>query len=65
MLENYYTETEVSKILNKTIASLRCDASRRKGAPRTKLGKRILYRKKTFDEWLAKHEIDFDKLRQK
>ncbi|MFT7086672.1 MAG: hypothetical protein ACJAZX_000085 [Rickettsiales bacterium] len=63
-LENYYTEEEVSKILDKTIATLRADACRRKGAPRTKLGKRILYRIDAFNSWIMKHETDFDKLRK-
>ncbi len=63
-LDDYYTEEEVSKILNKTIPTLRTDASRRKGAPRTKLGKRILYRIDAFNEWIRKHETDFDKIRK-
>lgn len=63
-LENYYTEEEVAKILDKTIATLRADACRRKGAPRTKLGKRILYRIDAFNNWIMKHETDFDKLRK-
>jgi hypothetical protein len=63
ILENYYTEGEVSKILDKTIATLRADACRKKGAPRTKLGKRILYRIDAFDGWIMNQETDFDKLR--
>jgi hypothetical protein len=61
-LSKYYTEEQVSEILNKTIPSLRVDACKRKGAPRTKIGKRILYRIDAFNAWLEKHETDFDKL---
>ena len=39
LLSQYYTEEEVAEFLNKTINSLRADASRRKGAPRTVIGK--------------------------
>lgn len=63
-LENYYTEQEVAEILNKTISSLRTDASRRKGAPRTRVGKLILYKKDSFEKWLESKEIDFDELRE-
>jgi hypothetical protein len=62
--EGYYSEEEVSKLLKKTIPSLRCEASRRKGAPRTKLGKLILYKKNSFEKWLESHEINFEKLRR-
>ena len=57
----YYTEVEVAKFLDKSVASLRADACRRKSAPRTKIGKRILYKKESFDAWIAKKEIDFSK----
>jgi len=63
-LENYYTEEEVAKILNKSISTLRADACRRRGAPRIKLGRRILYRIDAFNNWIMKHETDFDKLRR-
>jgi hypothetical protein len=63
ILENYYTEGEVSKILDKTIATLRADACRKKGAPRTKLGNRILYRIDAFNSWIMKHETDFYELK--
>jgi Helix-turn-helix domain len=62
--EGYFSEEEVSRLLNKTIPSLRSEASRRKGAPRTKLGKRILYKKSSFENWLESHEINFEKLRR-
>ncbi len=63
-LENYYTEQEVAKILNKTIATLRADACRKKGAPRTKLGKRILYRIDAFNNWIIGQEINFDQIQE-
>ena len=62
--EGYFSEEEVSKLLNKTIPSLRSEASRRKGAPRTKLGKLILYKKNSFEKWLESHEVNFEKLRR-
>ncbi len=60
----YYSEEEVAALLNKSIASLRSEASRRKGAPRTKLGKLILYKKDSFEKWLESHEINFQTLRR-
>ncbi|MDX2083164.1 MAG: helix-turn-helix domain-containing protein [Rickettsiales bacterium] len=60
----YYSEEEVAALLNKSIASLRSEASRRKGAPRTKLGKLILYKKESFEKWLDSHETNFQTLRR-
>jgi hypothetical protein len=62
--ELYYTEEEVASFLNKTVFSLRSDASRRKGAPRTKLGRKILYKKSSFMQWMSKRETDFDVVRK-
>ena len=64
LLDNYYTEQEVAFFLNKKISSLRCEASRRKGAPRIKVGKKILYKKESFERWLSGNEIDFQKIRK-
>jgi hypothetical protein len=62
--ENFYTEQEVADFLNKKIASLRSEASRRKGAPRIKVGKKILYKKDSFESWLVRQETDFQKIRK-
>jgi hypothetical protein len=62
--QGYLSEQEVADFLNKTVASLRCEASRRKGAPRTKLGKLILYKKDSFEKWMSSHETNFEKLRR-
>lgn len=62
--DGYYTEEEVAALLHKTIQSLRSEASRRKGAPRTKLGKLILYKKDSFEKWLISHETNFQTLRR-
>ena len=62
--EGYYSEKEVASLLRKTIPSLRSEASRRKGAPRTKLGKLILYKKDSFEKWMTSHETNFEKLRR-
>jgi len=61
-LDSYYTEEEISEFLNKTISSLRTDACRRRGPPRTKIGKRILYHRNSFSIWLDAHEINYDEL---
>ena len=57
LLSKYYTEEEVAEFLNKTINSLRADASRRKGAPRTVIGKRVLYNKNSFEAWILEKEV--------
>ena len=59
ILSQYYTEEEVAQFLNKTINSLRADASRRKGAPRTVIGKRVLYNKNSFEAWILEKEVRF------
>jgi hypothetical protein len=56
-LSQYYTEEEVAEFLGKTINSLRADASRRKGAPRTVIGKRVLYNKNSFEAWILEKEV--------
>ena len=64
LISKYYTEEEVAEFLNKTINSLRADACRRKGAPRTTIGKRILYNKNSFEAWILKREVRFEELRK-
>ena len=61
--DDFLTEEETASILNKTIASLRADASRRKGPPRIRVGKRVLYRKSQLEKWLTEHECDFASFR--
>lgn len=61
---DYYTEEEVAYIFNKTVATLRSDAARRKGPPRTKMGRTIFYNKESLKKWMGEHEIDFDQLRR-
>ncbi len=61
-LEGYYTEMEVASMLDKKTSSLRSDASRRRGAPRTKIGKRVFYKKASFHKWLESHEVNFDNM---
>jgi hypothetical protein len=63
LISQYYTEEEVAEFLNKTINSLRADASRRKGAPRTVIGKRVLYNKNSFEAWILEKEVRFENLR--
>jgi len=65
ILDNYFTEQEVAIILNKKVSSLRTEAARRKGAPRIRVGNKILYKKDSFERWLAGHEIDYQKIRKR
>ena len=64
LLSKYYTEEEVAEFLGKTINSLRADASRRKGAPRTVIGKRVLYNRNSFEAWILEKEVRFENLRK-
>ena len=59
----FYTEEEVGNFLNKKVDTLRQDASRRKGPPRVRVGRRVFYRIDAFNNWLVNHEADFDTLR--
>ena len=64
LISKYYTEAEVAEFLGKTVNSLRADASRRKGAPRTVIGKRVLYNKSSFEAWILDKEVRFENLRK-
>lgn len=54
--DSFVTEAEVAAATGVTIVTLRCWASRRIGPARTKLGKQILYRVKSLNEWAAAKE---------
>lgn len=57
ILQEYYSEEEMAQILDKTVGTMKADHSRNGAVPpRTKLGKKILYNKKSFEEWLKNQE---------
>jgi len=56
-----WTEQQAADFLGKTVNTLRHDASRRRGPPRIKNGKQVLYRAKAVLEWLEVQEVDPDK----
>ncbi len=59
-LSGYYTEEEVSQTTGKAISTLRSDAARRKGPPRTVINRKIYYRIEAFQEWLLAQERNFE-----
>lgn len=61
----YYTEAEWAEMLGVTIPTLRAQASRRRGAPRTRIGRRVLYRIDACQSWLRAREKDFDQDRDR
>ena len=54
--EGYYSEEQVAALLGKAVSSLRGDQSKRKGPPKTKLGRKVIYSKESFEEWLKQKE---------
>lgn len=61
--EGYFTEEEMARLLNLTVATLRPYHSKGKNnvPPRTKIGQTILYNKDSFDLWLKSKEQNYDK----
>ena len=64
-LSGYYTEEEVSRITGKAVSTLRSDAARRRGPPRTVINRRVYYRTEAFQKWLRAQERDFGTRRDK
>lgn len=58
-LAGYYTEAEVSRLTGKAISTLRSDAARRKGPPRTVINRKVYYRVCAFKKWLVAQEQNF------
>jgi excisionase family DNA binding protein len=54
----YLSEAEAARQLAVTVATLRTWASRRREPPRTKVGRRVLYRASALQEWLLAQERD-------
>ena len=53
----YWTEEETAKFLNKSVSTLRSLASRRKGPPRIKNGKAVIYKMASVTAWLDAREV--------
>ncbi len=58
--EQFLTEAETAALLGVEVVTLRSNASRRKGPPRTKCGNKILYRQAPLLAWLKSREIDVE-----
>ena len=64
-LPGFYTEQEVAMMLGTSVRTLRNNAARQKGPPRTVVNRRVFYRATAFDEWLRSQERDFGTRRDK
>jgi hypothetical protein len=56
LLDDYLTELECAHALDMAPITLAIWRMQRKGPPVTRIGRRILYRKKSLREWLAAQE---------
>lgn len=61
--EGYRSEEEQARIMDVTISTLRIMAVRRRGPPRVKRGRQILYRMQAYEKYLLALEVDYDNLR--
>ena len=61
----YVAEQDLAEALGMKAATLRWQAARRKGPPRTVAGHFISYRVGAFRRWLLEHERDFADARSK
>jgi DNA-binding transcriptional MerR regulator len=59
-MEGYFTESETAEKLGVAVHTLRVWACRRKGPPRTKVGRSLFYRANSLHAWLAGHETSFE-----
>ena len=60
----YWTKAETAKFLNKSVSTLRSLASRRKGPPRIKNGKAVIYKVASVTAWLDAREVAPEKVRR-
>ena len=65
MLPGFYTEHEVAAMLSTSVRTLRNNAARRTGPPRTVVNRRVYYRIEAFQKWLLEQERDFEAQREK
>ena len=63
-IEGYLTEEATAAMLDVEIATLRSWSARRKGPPRTVVGRRPLYREEALRKWLLSKERDPEAARQ-
>lgn len=60
-MEGYFTESETAKKLGTATQTLRVWACRRKGPPRTKVGRKIFYKEESLAAWMRAQEQTFGK----
>jgi hypothetical protein len=63
-IEGYLTEEATAAMLDVEIATLRSWSARRKGPPRTVVGRNVLYREAALQKWLLSRERDPEAARQ-
>ena len=59
----YRSEEQQARIMDVTVSTLRIMAVRRRGPPRTRRGRQILYRVSAYEKYLLALEVDYDDLR--
>jgi hypothetical protein len=63
-LDGYLNESATAALLGVSVATLRCWSARRKGPPRTVVGRQPIYREQALREWLLAKERDPEATRQ-
>jgi hypothetical protein len=56
VLDGYISETDLARRLNRSVRTLQRLAARRRGPPRTKIGRLIFYNVDHVRDWLAQQE---------
>ena len=56
VLDNYFSEEKAASDLGVTVNTLRNWAARREGPARTKVARRVYYRKEAMNQWLLTQE---------
>lgn len=62
--DEYISEADLSTALDRPVSTLRTWSARRRGPPRTALGRAILYRVGGLKRWLESQERDYDAERE-
>jgi len=63
--ETLLSEAEAASLLGVEISTLRTNAARRKGPPRIKAGRMVLYRQAAVLDWLRRNEVDPEAARRR
>ena len=58
--QEYVTEADLASVLDRDINTMRRWAVDRKGPPRTRMGRTVVYRVGAFRQWLLAQERDYD-----